>query len=151
MLKGNKKVPAGVYVLNIPLIIIKRKRYIPQIHVHLELHQTMVCLIQVIFQMCGLKVQWVSCIVSPLFNAVLDSGCFSDVWYCDTLSETQLSFRNGSSTTDATFALLSLVQNYLNNNNVCLLLLLIWKTYFDSIYRNALWYKLRQVLSMCIL
>ena len=42
MLKGNKKVPAGFYVLNIPLIIIKRKHthYIPQIHVHLELAHT---------------------------------------------------------------------------------------------------------------
>jgi len=34
--KGNKKVPAGFYVLTVPLIIIKRKEnYIPQIHVHL--------------------------------------------------------------------------------------------------------------------
>ena len=40
LLKGNKKVPAGCYVLNIPLIIIKRKNYLPQIHVHLELAQT---------------------------------------------------------------------------------------------------------------
>ena len=32
MLKGNKKVPAGLYFLNIPFIIIKRKKHIPQIH-----------------------------------------------------------------------------------------------------------------------
>ena len=34
LLMGNKKVPAGCYVLNIPFIIIKRKNpnYIPQIH-----------------------------------------------------------------------------------------------------------------------
>jgi len=34
LLKGNKKVPAGFYVLNIPLIIIKRKKtpYIPRTH-----------------------------------------------------------------------------------------------------------------------
>ena len=41
MLKGNKRVPGGVYVLNTPLIIIKRKwNYIPQFHVHIELAQT---------------------------------------------------------------------------------------------------------------
>ena len=41
MLNGNKKVPAGFYILNIPLIIIKRKNnYIPQIYVHLELAQS---------------------------------------------------------------------------------------------------------------
>jgi len=39
--------------------------------------------------------------------------------YCDrynTVSDAQFGFRKGSSTTDATFALLSLVQHYLNNN-----------------------------------
>ena len=40
MLKGNKKVPARLDVLNIPLIIIKRKKYyLPQVHVHLQLAQ----------------------------------------------------------------------------------------------------------------
>ena len=40
LLKGNKKVHAGFYVLNILLIIIKRKTtYIPQIHVHPQLTQ----------------------------------------------------------------------------------------------------------------
>ena len=35
--KGNKKVPAGVYALNIPLIKIKSKNnYIPQIHLSLN-------------------------------------------------------------------------------------------------------------------
>jgi len=38
LLKGNKKVAAGFYFSNIPLLITKRgKIYIPQIHVHLEL------------------------------------------------------------------------------------------------------------------
>ena len=38
LLKGSKKVAAGFYVSNIPLLIIKRvKNYIPQILVHLEL------------------------------------------------------------------------------------------------------------------
>jgi len=38
LLNGNKKVPAGVYALNIPLIIIKRKtNYIPQIHLSLNI------------------------------------------------------------------------------------------------------------------
>ena len=46
MLKGNKKVPAGLYVLNIPLTIITRKEnYIPQLHVHLELAQTKTCIL----------------------------------------------------------------------------------------------------------
>ena len=40
-INSNKKVAAGFNVLNIPLIIIKRKNnYIPQIHVHLQLAQT---------------------------------------------------------------------------------------------------------------
>jgi len=38
LLNGNKKVPAGVYALNIPLIIIKRKtNYIPQFHLSLNI------------------------------------------------------------------------------------------------------------------
>jgi len=38
MLKGNKKVPAGCYALDIPLIIIKKKNnYIPQIHLNLKI------------------------------------------------------------------------------------------------------------------
>ena len=38
LLKGNKKVPAGLYALNIPLIIIKKKNnYIPQIHLNLKI------------------------------------------------------------------------------------------------------------------
>ena len=39
--------------------------------------------------------------------------------YCDnynTVSDALFGFRKGSSTTDATFALLSLIQHYLNNN-----------------------------------
>jgi len=43
LLKGNKQVPAGCYILNIPLIIIKRKTdFIPQLHVHPQLAQTMI-------------------------------------------------------------------------------------------------------------
>ena len=38
MLKNNKKVPAGFYVLNIPLIISKREKTI-YLTVHLELAQ----------------------------------------------------------------------------------------------------------------
>ena len=39
--------------------------------------------------------------------------------YCDnynTVSDAKFGFRKGSSTTDATFGLLSLIQHYLNNN-----------------------------------
>ena len=56
-----------------------------------------------------------SCL-SKLFTIVINKIISS---YCDnynTVSDAQFGFRKGSSTTDATFSLLSLVQHYLNNN-----------------------------------
>jgi len=56
-----------------------------------------------------------SCL-SKLFTNVINKRISS---YCDkynTVPDAQFGFRKGSSTTDATFALLSLVQHYLNNN-----------------------------------
>ena len=64
--KGNKKVPTGLYVLNIPLIIIKRKNnYIHQIHVHLELAQPIILVHAVLwFRFIGDTL--ITCLLLPI-------------------------------------------------------------------------------------
>ena len=42
------------------------------------------------------------------------------------------------------FALLSVVQHYLNNNKRLFVAFIDLKTCFDSIFRNALWFKLHK-------
>ena len=44
--------------------------------------------------------------------------------------------------TDAIFSLLSIVHHYLNNNKRLYVAYIDMKKCFDSIYRNAVWYKL---------
>ena len=56
-----------------------------------------------------------SCL-SMLFTTVINKRISSYCYKYNTVSDAQFGFRKGSSTTDATFALLSLVQHYLNNN-----------------------------------
>ena len=58
-----------------------------------------------------------SCL-SKLFTTVINKTISSNCDKNNTVSDAQFGFRKGSSTTDATFALLALVQHYLNNSLV---------------------------------
>jgi len=84
-----------------------------------------------------------SCL-SMLFTTVINKRISSYCYKYNTVSDAQFGFRKGSSTTDATFALLSLVQHYLNNNKRLFVAFIDLKKYFDSIYRNVLWFKLHK-------
>ncbi len=79
---------------------------------------------------------------SKLFNTLLNARITSFCEKYNLISDAQFGFRKGLSTTDAIFSLLSVVQNYLNNNKRLYVAFIDLKKCFDSIYRNALWYKL---------
>ena len=84
-----------------------------------------------------------SCL-SKLFTTILNQRIVS---YCDKyniISDAQFGFRKGLSTTDAIFALHSLVQHYLYNNKRLYIAFVDLKKCFDSIYRNGLWFKMHK-------
>ena len=65
--------------------------------------------------------------------------------WCDennVISDCQFGFRKGCSTTDPSFVLHNLIQKTLNNRGRLYCAFVDLKKAFDSIYRNALWYKL---------
>ena len=57
-------------------------------------------------------------------------------------SDAQFGFRKDRSTIDTMFTLLNLVQNFLNKNKRLYVAFVDLQKCFDSIYRNALWFKL---------
>ena len=65
--------------------------------------------------------------------------------FCDennSRSDAQFGFRKDRSTIDAMFTLLNLVQNFLNKKKRLYVAFVDLQKCFDSIYRNALWFKL---------
>ena len=58
------------------------------------------------------------------------------------ISDCQFGFRKGCSTTDAIFVLYNLIQKMLNDRGRLYCAFVDLKKAFDSIYRNALWYKM---------
>ena len=83
----------------------------------------------------------VSCL-SKLFTTVLNKRI---ELFCDNnniISDAQFGFRKGRSTVDAIYALMSIVQKYLNENKRLYIVYVDMMKCFDSIYRNALWLKM---------
>jgi len=58
------------------------------------------------------------------------------------LSDSQFKFRKGLSTVDAVFVLHNLIQSFINNKMRLPCAFIDLKKAFDSVYRNALWFKL---------
>ena len=58
------------------------------------------------------------------------------------ISDAQFGFRKGCSTTDAIFVLQSLIENFLSRKLRLYCAFIDLKKAFDSVYRNALWFKL---------
>ena len=83
----------------------------------------------------------VSC-MSKLFTTVLNRRIESFCTENNIISDAQFGFRKGRSTVDAVFILMSLVQKYLNDNKRLYVVYVDMMKCFDSIYRNALWFKL---------
>lgn len=79
---------------------------------------------------------------SKLFTTLLNDRISSFCNKYNLISDEQFGFRKGVSTTDAICSLLSVVQHFLNNNKRLYVAFIDLKKCFDSIYRNALWYKL---------
>ena len=82
-----------------------------------------------------------SCL-SKLFTSIINERLVS---FCDKnklISDAQFGFKKGTSTIDAIFALNTLVEHYLCHNKRLYVGFIDLKKCFDSIYRNALWYKL---------
>ena len=83
----------------------------------------------------------VSCL-SKLFTTVLNKRLEK---YCNshhTITDAQFGFRKGCSTVDAIFILNSIVQKYLNENKRLYVVFVDMFKCFDSIYHNALYFKL---------
>jgi len=80
--------------------------------------------------------------MSKLFTTVLNRRIESFCTENNIISDAQLGFRKGRFTVDAIFILMSLVQKYLHNNNKLYVVYVDMVICFDSIYRNALWFKL---------
>ena len=110
--------------------------------------------------------KWCEGIIIPLFKkgdkncpsnyrGITLLSCFSKLFttvinkrlnlFCDennSRSDAQFGFRKDRSTIDAMFTLLNLVQNFLNKNKRLYVAFVDLQKCFDSIYRNALWFKL---------
>ena len=70
---------------------------------------------------------------------------FTTVTFCDSntcISDAQFGFKKGGSTVDAIFALDTLIKHYQNNNKRMYVECIDLNKCFDSMYRNALWFKL---------
>ena len=75
--------------------------------------------------------------VSVLYNRVIN--------WCEEnsiLTDAQFGFRTNVSTTDAVFALQTLILHFMNVNASLSCAVVDLKKAFDSVYRNALWYTL---------
>lgn len=83
----------------------------------------------------------VSC-MAKLFTTVLNNRIESFCVMNNRISDSQFGFKKGHSTIDPMFILLSMVQKYLNENKRLYVCFVDLKRCFDSINRNALWYKL---------
>ena len=82
-----------------------------------------------------------SCL-AKIFTGVLNKRI--NKW-CDennVISDCQFGFRKGCSTTDGSFVLHNLIQKTLNNRGLLYCAFVDLKKVFDSIYKDALWYKL---------
>ena len=73
-----------------------------------------------------------------MLNNRVDTFC--NISTC--ISDVQFGFKKGCSTIDAIFSLHTFIEHYLNNNKWQYMGFIDFKKYFDSIYRNALWFKL---------
>ena len=83
----------------------------------------------------------VSCF-SKLFTTILNKRIETFCNENTIISDAQFGFRKGYSTVDAIFILMSIVQNYLNENKRLYVIYVDMLKCFDSIYRNALWLKM---------
>ena len=85
----------------------------------------------------------VSCL-SKIFTGILNKRLNNWVENNNIVSDAQFGFRRGRSTIDAIFVLNAIIQKVLSKNErlVCAFVDL-WKA-FDSIYRNALYFKLNR-------
>ena len=80
--------------------------------------------------------------LGKLFTSILT--CRVEKWFenHNLMSDAQFGFRKQRSTTDAIFVLHNLVVNFLNEKMRVPCAFIDLKKAFDSVYRNALWYKL---------
>lgn len=109
--------------------------------------------------------KWTEGIIIPLFKkgdpedannyrGITLLSCLSKIFTCilnkritkwcednNVMSDSQFGFRKGCSTTDAIFVLHTLIQKVLNDRKRLYCAFVDLKKAFDSIYRNALWYK----------
>ncbi len=110
--------------------------------------------------------QWTEGIIIPLhkkgsvddisnYRGITLVSCFSKLFttilnkrielFCEDyakLSDAQFGFRKGCSTVNAMYILMSVVQNFLNENKRLYVVYVDLLKCFDSIYRNALWLKM---------
>ena len=82
-----------------------------------------------------------SCL-SKLFTTILNNRITKFCEDHSVISDAKFGFKKGLSTSDATFTLLNIVQNFLNENKRLYCAFVDLKKCFDSINRHALWYKL---------
>ena len=82
-----------------------------------------------------------SCL-SKIFTGVLNKRINKWCEENNVISDCQFGFRKGCSTTDAIFVLHNLIQKTLNDRGRLYCAFVDLKKAFDSIYRNALWYKM---------
>ena len=82
-----------------------------------------------------------SCL-SKLFTSVVNNRLETFCSNFNIISDAQFGFRNGSSTIDAIYILMSLVQKYINENKRLYVIYVDMMKCFDTVYRNALWLKI---------
>ncbi|KAL4221122.1 hypothetical protein ACF0H5_019381 [Mactra antiquata] len=83
----------------------------------------------------------VSCL-SKLFTTVLNNRIVDFCESNNTISDAQFGFRKNRSTVDASYILINLIQQYLNENKRLYCVFVDLKMAYDCIDRNALWLKL---------
>ncbi len=85
----------------------------------------------------------VSC-MAKLFTTILNKRLTDWCEANSILTDAQFGFRKGRSTVDAIFVLSSLIEKTLNDKNRLYCAFVDLRKAFDSVNRNALWYKLHQ-------
>ena len=85
-----------------------------------------------------------SCL-SNLFTGILNNRMTTFCNKYSSISDAQFGFKKGHSTVDAIFCLNTIIQHYLNTNQRLYVAFIDLKKCFDSIYRNALCFKLFKV------
>lgn len=84
-------------------------------------------------------------VISKIFTCILNNRLSDWCAKNNIVSDAQFGFKKGLSTTDAIFCLNSVISHMLNNKKRLYATFIDMRKCFDSVYRNALWFKMSKL------